>query len=222
MEAIDGLASTMSRFLGIRLQKERKGEAVSQRKGDAPAMTANTLVERYREIIFAYAVHRVNGQAQAEDVAAETFAAAFQSLGRCPALPAPDANPADTDPAKAWLLGIARRKVADHHRRQMRRRETSLDSPALNVAHSTDGETQPETTTLRNEAGRTIQQVMDALKAEHKEVLLLKYVEDHSVAEIALLVGRSENAVSSLLQRARAAALTQGRDYFLGEERGKR
>ena len=220
MEAIEGLTLTMSRFF-IRLRKERERETPSQRESHAPPATAEALVERYRETVFAYAAHRVTDRATAEDIAADVFAAAFQSLGRCPALPAPDADPAAPDPAKAWLLGIARRKVADHCRRHARRRETTLDLLS-HTASSTEQKTQPETTVLQDEAGRTIQRIMDGLKPEHKEVLLLKYVEEHSVAEIAPLLGRSEDAVSSLLQRARAAALAQGRDYFLGEERTKR
>lgn len=231
MEAISELASAMNRFLGGRTRRRRAGEeqgnsAPGQRRAQSP--TPDALVERYREQVYAYAQRRVNSRAAAEDITADVFMAAFLALDRCPPLPAmePVASAGSAaDVARAWLLGIARRKVADHCRRRARGRETSLsdlsDDAATAAAAAAaptfpiDVNLQPEASALRAEAAQTIRQLVDALKAEYREVLLLKYVEGFSLAEIALLLGRSEAAVSSLLQRARTAALAQGRDYFL-------
>jgi RNA polymerase sigma-70 factor, ECF subfamily len=58
-------------------------------------------------------------------------------------------------------------------------------------------------------------EVLASLRPEQREVLQLKYMEELSLKEIGQVLGKSEAAVSSLLQRARAAALRAGRDYFL-------
>ena len=44
---------------------------------------------------------------------------------------------------------------------------------------------------------------------------LLRYVEELSVAEIAVIMGRSAAAIDSLLQRARAVLFRLGRAYFV-------
>src|SRR5438270_455085 len=76
--------------------------------------TAAVLHERYLNDVFRYVSRRVPQREEAEDITAEVFAAAFVGLprfrGQCPPL--------------LWLLGIARRKIADALRRREARPET--------------------------------------------------------------------------------------------------
>ena len=183
----------------------RRDAAAVPAKTAAP--TADALVRRYREAVFAYAARRVAGFAEAEDVTAETFAAALAFLHRCPATPAEVGD--GPDPVRAWLLGIARRKVAAVCRKRARRRETPLDVSAPDAPNA-----RPEPSLLRGEASEAIRRIVDGLKPDQREVLLLKYVEELSLMEIGQVLGRSPQAVSSLLQRARAAAFQRGQDYF--------
>src|SRR5579871_2351849 len=87
--------------------------------GDAPLpqtaepWTASGLQERFLRDVYHYVARRVPQQ-EAEDITAEVFPAAFEALPRFRG----DGGP------RAWLLGIARRKVADALRRRSRRRET--------------------------------------------------------------------------------------------------
>jgi RNA polymerase sigma factor (sigma-70 family) len=62
--------------------------------------------------------------------------------------------------------------------------------------------------------------MMARLNADQQEVLLLKYWERLSLAEIGVVMGRSPAAVNSLLQRARAILYREGRTYFLAENEG--
>ena len=70
------------------------------------------------------------------------------------------------------------------------------------------------------EARRVLRELMSELNADQQEALLLKYWEQLSLAEIAVVMGRSPAAVNSLLQRARASLYRRGRPYFLGEDEG--
>jgi RNA polymerase sigma factor (sigma-70 family) len=60
------------------------------------------------------------------------------------------------------------------------------------------------------------------LSPDQREALMLLYMDKLSVAEIAVVMGRSPGAVSNLLNRARASLYRRGRAYFLGEDEGER
>lgn len=161
------------------------------------------LAERYQAEIFRYAARRVSDSAEAEDITAEVFAAVLAQPGRVPR-----ANSSSTDDlTRAYLIGIARRKVADLLRKRSRHPQETL-SAELALNHSL------EESMEKREGARELRRILDALPADWREVLLLKYVEELSLKEIAVALGRSEKAINSLLQRARAEARKRGESYF--------
>ena len=166
--------------------------------------TAEGLHQQYLVDVFSYVARRVPDRQEAEDVTAEIFAAAFVALPRKKALSGP----------YPWLLGIARRKIADSLRRRGRRegraQPLTEDLPAERAGL-------PEAALARKERARLLREMLAALPEDQREALLLHYVEDLPQAEMAVVLGRSPGAVNSLLQRARAAVYRQGHDYFLGE-----
>jgi RNA polymerase sigma-70 factor (ECF subfamily) len=185
----------------------------------ADEWTAAALHERYLRDVFRYVARRVPGREEAEDVTAEVFAAAFVELprfrGQCGPYP--------------WLLGIARRKIADALRRRSVRREalvselTDAAPGAGPLLQGITGGEEPAAAFERAEAVRVIRDLVDELKPDQRESLLLQYLEELSIAEIAVALGRSPAALNSLLQRARAALFRRGRAYFLdGDERNER
>jgi len=166
--------------------------------------TAETLHQRYLADVFAYVARRVSDQQEAEDITAEVFAAAFVALPRQKGLNGP----------YLWLLGIARRKIADSHRRHARR---GGQAQALNDDLPAPLADLPEALLARRERQRVIHEMLATLPADQREALLLHYVEGLPQAEIAVVLGRSPAAINSLLQRARAAVYRQGQAYFLDE-----
>ena len=186
----------------------RREESITAR--DTP-LTAALLHERYLDAVFGYVSRRVAGRAEAEDVTAEVFAAAFTGLAHF-----------HGEVPLAWLLGIARRKVADSLRRSGSRKET-LASELTGGAAVADRWMQPETLpqhspqqiAQQQEAHRHIRALVDSLRPDQREALLLQYVEELSIAEIGIVMRRSPHAVNSLLQRARANIFRAGRGYFL-------
>jgi RNA polymerase sigma-70 factor (ECF subfamily) len=168
------------------------------------SLTAEDLQQRYLTGVFRYVSRRLARREDAEDVTAEVFAAAFESL---------PGRRGDGDPF-LWLLGIARRKVTDAIRRQARRRETSATEMAL-LPETVGGE-DPQSALARAEARQELRRIVDGLRPDQREALLLQHMDGLSVSEIAVVLGRSPAAVNSLLQRARAAVYRQGQAYFLG------
>ena len=177
-------------------------------------ISAAGLHERYLTDVFHYVLRRVPRQEEAEDITAEVFAAAYVGLprfrGQCPPY--------------LWLLSIARRKIVDSQRRRAARRETlaseltsdSLEAdPIWQVLAAVEG---PEAALMRAEAHRMLRELVAQLNPDQREALLMHHMERLSVAEIALVMGRSAASVKSLLQRARATLRRRGQGYFGAEE----
>jgi RNA polymerase sigma factor (sigma-70 family) len=181
-----------------------------------PAPTAGDLHRSYLGAVLRYVNARIGPGAEADDITADVFGAAFAALHRCPR---PAADP-DHDPVRAWLFGIARRKLADAFRRRTRRPETALRSTVPAPDHQA-----PPCRLLADEAARTLQTILDDLPDLQREALRLKYLEELSLVEIGLILRKSPGAVSQLLHRARQAVRARGAAYFGnagGEEEASR
>jgi RNA polymerase sigma-70 factor (ECF subfamily) len=100
-------------------------------------------------------------------------------------------------PFSAWLYRIAHNLVANWHRDHSRRQEYSLDDVPLTSALR---ET-PEATTEANEERVRLLQAIRHLPIDRQELLILKFVEHLSNAEIGEIMGRSEGAIKSLYHR---------------------
>jgi RNA polymerase sigma-70 factor, ECF subfamily len=174
-------------------------------------ITAAELHERYLEDVFRYVLRRVLLVEEAEDITADVFASATAGLprfrGECPPY--------------LWLLSIARRQIARARRQQAIRRET-LASELADEAPDAQAHWEalaavegPEVTVIRAETRRVLHGLIAQLNEEQREALMLQYVERLSVVEIAHVMGRSTGSVRGLLERAKAALLRLGREYFL-------
>lgn len=135
----------------------------------------------------------------AKDVVVETMADAARRIGRF-------------DPRKSslltWLYGIARRCVQMEMRRQKRRKsippwaQVSMDA----IAEFADGDDLAGDTSARLDAQRKVGELGRSLSETEMELLTLSCVEELSVKEIGQIVGRSEQAVNSVLYRAKRKA----------------
>jgi RNA polymerase sigma-70 factor, ECF subfamily len=136
--------------------------------------------DRYADRIYRFIFHALAGtsRADAEDLLQDTFMALAEALPYFRG----DCS------LFTFACAIARRKVASFVRRNSRR--ARLDSAPV-----------------ANQSSNTADAVaaLAAISREHREVLLLKYVEELTVAEIASILELSQHAVESRLARARRA-----------------
>jgi RNA polymerase sigma factor (sigma-70 family) len=146
--------------------------------------------------VFAYAYRRVPHLQDAEDITAEVFAAAVSNI------------PSHVHEPRAWLIGIARRKIADHFRKSGRRHMSLSDRFDIPVAG-------PEREVEAKEDLRKLRQLVDELPEDQREALLLQCVENLSLEEIGVVMKRSIPSIKGLLQRARQTLFDQGSAYFL-------
>jgi len=155
-------------------------------QGDQEAF--GLLYERYVGRIFNYVYYRTGNHHDAEDLTARVFFRAIRSIG----------NYQDRGlPLSAWLYRIAHNLVANWHRDRSRRPEILLDEGLLPF-HETE---HPEAVLLRNEEQERLLRIIQKLPPERQQLLILKFVEHLSNAEIGQIIGRTEGAVKSLYHR---------------------
>jgi RNA polymerase sigma-70 factor, ECF subfamily len=159
---------------------------VSAAQGDLDAF--GSLYERYVERIYNYIYYRTGSTYDSEDLTERVFMRAMRHIG----------NYHDRGlPLSAWLYRIAHNLVANWHRDNNRRKEIPLDEGFISYRH---GE-HPETELLRLEERERLLGAIRSLPAERQQLLILKFVEHLSNAEIGQIMGRTEGAVKSLYHR---------------------
>ena len=137
--------------------------------------------------VYGYFLRRCGGSVPAaEDLTQETFLAAVAELkkGRKPEAPIP------------WIYGIARHKLLDHYRRQQRD-ERKL-AAVQGAAEADDALLEPE-----DEDHDRAAAALAAVAATQRAALVLCYVDGLSVPQAANELGKSVEAVESLLARGR-------------------
>ena len=169
-------------------QEEYKEEDIlrSASQGDREAF--GLLYARYIERIFNYVYYRTGNQHDAEDLTARVFQRAMNHIQ----------NYTDRGvPFSAWLYRIAHNLVANWHRDRSRRQEIPItDIPVLPAKGD-----HPETNLVRSEEQDALLRLIRRLPSERQHLLILKFVENLSNAEIGQIMGRSEGAVKSLYHR---------------------
>ena len=139
-------------------------------------------VLEHERLVRALARSYVRDDDAAEDVVQETFWRAWRSIG----------DLGDPSRAKAWMTEIARHAAIDHLR--SRRRHTTEE---LNVDVAA-----PEEKDEGDLVERVIRAV-DALRADYRQIMILRYVEKLSYEGIARALGMTPGAVGEKLNRVR-------------------
>ncbi len=163
-----------------------KDVLVHASQGDQEAF--GVLYERYVDKIYSYVYYRTGNPHDAEDLTARVFFRAMRHIG----------NYQDRGlPFSAWLYRIAHNLVANWHRDNSRRREIPLDE-SFTIQHKDE---HPEVAILKIEAHENLLRLIRRLPPERQELLILKFVENLSNAEIGQIMGRTEGAIKSLYHR---------------------
>jgi RNA polymerase sigma-70 factor (ECF subfamily) len=100
--------------------------------------------------------------------------------------------------AVTWLCGIGRHKLVDHYRRSGRESRRQLRIV-------TEGPSGQSDTWSEHELRSGIEAALAELPGEQRIVMVMRYLDQMPVREIASTIGRSEKATESLLSRAREA-----------------
>jgi RNA polymerase sigma-70 factor (ECF subfamily) len=149
------------------------------------------LVQEFGPIIRAFLVSRVNEPTVAEDIAQETFIAAYENLEKFRL---------GEDFGK-WLKGIAHNKLLMHWRTQYKRGDR-LEKLKTKILQEVD-KYMPKAFTQEDELITSLQKCLEELPERSKDIIKARYQEQERVKDIAGRLKTTVTAISSLLFRAR-------------------
>lgn len=156
-------------------------------RGDAEAF--RQLVEAYQTPAYRLAA-RMCGPDGAEDVTQEAFLAAWRALpefrGDCR--------------FSTWLYRLVSNAAIDFLRREKKHRDTG-DVDDLELP---DGGPSPQEQAERSDTRDAVRRALDRLSPEHRQVLLLRFMQELDYGEIARAMDVSEGTVKSRINRAKS------------------
>jgi RNA polymerase sigma-70 factor (ECF subfamily) len=163
---------------------ERLALAAVARAKDGDADALRFLYLCYADNVYGYVCSIVRDEFEAEDVTQQIFAKLMTALGR---------YEPRVVPFSAWILRVAHNAAIDHVRT---RRPVPLEEVHPPDAASDDG-------AGSRERFADLRLALDALPAEQRDVIVLRFLVGLTPREIAERMGRSEDAVNGLQHRGR-------------------
>ncbi|MGO9587643.1 MAG: RNA polymerase sigma factor [Limisphaerales bacterium] len=149
----------------------------------------DVLFRRYQLPLYVYVFELVHNEQASLDIVQETFIAAVRHIGSL------------RDDAKfgGWLFGIAHQKCIQHWRNQ-NREEILFDE----ISDTPDElENSPDAVLIRQEQEAEFMNLLNQLPMPQRSVLLLHFVEDFSLEEIAGITGTNPGTVKSRMHHAK-------------------
>lgn len=160
-------------------------------------MDDNELVARLYQLhahaLFKYIFSSLSQREEAEDILVEVFLAALKYQGLIHL---------NEQQRFAWLLAVARNKLADWHRRNSRLSHTSLEQQLPFLEQELAEPRGPEDVALKREEYTLLQLQISQLSEMQQEILRLRFIIGLRHAEIGTLLGKSEGAIQGIFWRA--------------------
>ena len=161
------------------------------RDGDADAF--GELVERHKVVVYRAARAALRSAAEADDATQEAFVAAFRKL-----------SPFRAEAAfKTWLLAIAWNVAREHRRSAWRWLDRFRPPPGPAAPDPPIDEVSQEDAIVRRDLHERVQRAVMRLPRKYKDVMLLSATGDHTVEEIATILGIPSGTVKWRMSRAR-------------------
>ena len=160
------------------------------RRGDRAAF--RRLFDTYKDKVFSVAVYFLQGDVTtAEDITQEVFVRVYTRLKqfRCQA------------DFTTWLYRLTANACMDEHRRRKRRPVTAAFEETFEETMEAQAET-PYAVCARLEINEAVRAALDDLAPEIRLTVLLRYFEEMSYEEIAVILQCSQGTVASRLNRS--------------------
>ncbi len=166
----------------------------SFRNGNAGAF--NVLVWRWQKPILNFLARYVGSLSEAEDLTQQTFLRAFKKMKGL----------RESRKFSPWLYQIAVNLARDHLRRQKRHSEVSLDRPVDKSSEAGQGFGQvfanspdpgPEQQMEKDQLQNILNQSLQAISADQREVIIMRFYQDLKFQEIAQVLDIPEGTAKT-------------------------
>ncbi len=178
------------------------------KRGDRAAFA--TLVEKYKQPLFNFVFRTLRDEAEAEDVAQNTFLQVWKSRARYER----------TAKFSTWLFTIARNLCLNEIRRRSRHPAESLEETHAENEDQPQRQYEdkkiflPTETALHGELARKIEEALAELPENQRTAILLCRQDELSYEEIAEVLDCSLSATKSLIHRGREALKEKLKPYL--------
>jgi RNA polymerase sigma-70 factor (ECF subfamily) len=147
------------------------------------------LYDRYEGKIYAYIYRRTGEPELAKDLTAQVFIKMLEAIRK---------QKAWTSSFSGWLYRIAHNVVIDYYRRRKRHKQVSIDdAPTLTATRHN-----PVQTAEQNMDAEQLRAAIQRLTDEQAEVVSLRFLEGYSIAEVAVMMEKTEGSIKALQYRA--------------------
>jgi len=163
------------------------------------------LMDAYYSRVWRFLLKWVKNRDDAEELTQETFLAAWR------ALPGYRAG----SQFSTWLLGIALNLARNHHNRTVKKhsRDVELDE-TLYVETPSGHDVEPESRYQRKETMIALQQAIDKLPEDMREVMIMVKLEGMLLDDVASILGVPSGTVKSRLSRAKGKLIEEMAHYL--------
>ncbi|AET66000.1 RNA polymerase sigma factor, sigma-70 family [Desulfosporosinus orientis DSM 765] len=145
------------------------------------------LVQRYQEPLILFLRRILNSEEDSFDCAQEAFLAAYRNLNRY----------SKEYPFRAWLYAIARNKALDLMRKRHREVLSIPDETMV------DQRPNPEEVVLAKEETALLSEVLHELPEQYGQALYLRYRQELSYKEIAMVLQVPVSSVKTYIHRGK-------------------
>ncbi|MCC6187665.1 MAG: RNA polymerase sigma factor [Anaerolineales bacterium] len=167
------------------LQEPDSADEALARRARSESAAFEELYRRHVARVHRYHLVRTGNVSEAQDLTAQTFLAAFEGI----------AGYRGESTFVAWLVSIARHKVADYFRGR------KPDLPIEAATNLPQRDQLPEDFAMAKVSVTTVRQCIEALTPDRAEALVLRFFAGLSAREAGQVMGRSEAAVKMLVHR---------------------
>jgi RNA polymerase sigma-70 factor (ECF subfamily) len=165
---------------------DRMDDGVIRRAQSGDRAAIGELYTIHRRGIYRYLYYQVGDIHAAEDLTAEVFIQMIR------ALPGYQARGV---PFQAWLYRIARNASIDYFRKMSKRQYMPLDE------EMEAGEDSPETFAARSLTSDRLREALARLNKAQRDVIILRFIVEMPIAEVARVLGKREDAIKGLQRR---------------------
>ena len=174
----------------------------NQTGSDGQAVVTDLWVEQYGDVLYRFALVRVQNPTIAEDLVQETFVAALKSQNSF----------RRQSSHRTWLIGILKHKIIDHFR--TRNATVSIEETTLACADPDDPapapkipvkewDVTPEKIAENSALRETLQNCLDRLPAKSKEIFLMREADEAESAELCKVFNMTATNLWVTLHRIR-------------------
>ncbi|WP_066060867.1 RNA polymerase sigma factor SigX [Neobacillus soli] len=166
------------------------------------------LYQKYHHDVFQFLFYMVRNKEHAEDLVQEVYIRVFKSYHRFEG----------KSSEKTWLFSIARNVAIDFFRKQKGWKERLLEKFDWSTNQVMDEYPIPEEITVQKEEIKWVYKCLEFCTIDQRAVVILRYLQDLSIAETAQALGWTESKVKTTQHRSLKVLKKQMEMFYEKEE----